>query len=255
MKNNLKKSLIAQGLASSELEAEKLILSGRVRQNGEKIHTPNQKISNDAVLSLDSDRKYFSRAGEKLDFALASFSVDVTQKVCADVGASTGGFTGVLLSKGAKKVYAIDVARGEIAWKLRNDPAVILMERTNARDLRELPEKIEIVTIDVSFISVSLILPNVQRWLSDSGKIVVLVKPQFEAPRELVEAGGVIRDKATHALVLEKFRESVSENRFVLNNLCASPILGAEGNREFLALLGRGGEAISKSVIQSLAAG
>lgn len=228
------------------------MLSKRVLLLGQTVRFGGDKIAEDQVLSIVPDRKYFSRAGEKLDHALKEFGVEVKGKVCADVGASTGGFTGVLLTSGAKKIYAIDVARGEIAWKLRSDPAVVLMERTNARDLKELPEPIDLVTIDVSFISVALILPNVRMWLEDNGSVVVLVKPQFEAPRELVEKGGIIRNKNTHLLVLENFLKYAKAAGFFLTHLCRSPIEGMEGNREFLARLDISGESITEKVLREV---
>lgn len=252
-KVSIKEALLQQGLALTLEEADKLVLSKRVLLNGQIVRYGGDKISSAQELSLVAERKYFSRAGEKLDFALNEFRIEIKDKICADVGASTGGFTGVLLASGAKKIFAIDVARGEIAWKLRSDPAVVLMERTNARELLSLPEKIDFVSIDVSFISVSLILPNVYRWLNSSGGVVVLVKPQFEAPRHLVEKGGIIRDKNTHLLVLKNFFEHAKSAGFCVNGLCRSPIEGTEGNREFLAYLKNDGEEIAIEHLSQIA--
>ena len=251
-KITVKQALINQQLASSLEEADKLVLSKRVLVDGIVARFGGDKVSADQVLTLTSQKKYFSRAGEKLEFALTQFQIRLEGKVCADVGASTGGFTGVLLAAGVKKVYAIDVARGEIAWKLRSDPAVVLMERTNARDLKELPEKIDFVCMDVSFISVSLILPNIKNWICADGLAVVLVKPQFEAPRDLVEKGGIIRDKNTHLLVLQNFVKHAEAAGFVVNNFCRSPIEGAEGNREFLAQLSLSGIGVGEDLLHRI---
>ncbi len=234
-----KQALMRLGLADTAQEAEKLILSRKVLCKGQVVRFAGDKISEENLgeIALSEEKKYFSRAGQKLEHGLTEFQVDVKDKICADVGASTGGFTGVLLSSGAKKVYAIDVARGEIAWKLRTDPAVVLMERTNARDLKELPEPIDFVSIDVSFISVEKILPNVKNWLTQEGKCVVLVKPQFEAPKDLVGEGGIITDPDTHKLVIENFLKHAEQAGFTVNGFCDSPIQGMHGNKEFLALL------------------
>lgn len=251
-KQTCKQALVSLGLATSIEEAEKLILSRRVLVDGNLVRFAGDKVAETQVLSLVADRKYFSRAGEKLEFAIKQFDLSIEGLICADVGASTGGFTGVLLSLGAKKIYAIDVARGEIAWKLRSDPAVILMEKTNARELKELAEKVDFVSMDVSFISVALILPNIKNWLQPTGQVVVLVKPQFEAPRELVESGGIIRDKNTHRIVIEKFISDAHNSGFKVCNLTRSPIKGSEGNREFLALLRFEGLEVTAQKIDEL---
>jgi 23S rRNA (cytidine1920-2'-O)/16S rRNA (cytidine1409-2'-O)-methyltransferase len=246
VKCSVKHFLVNSGLANTELEAEKLVLSRRVLVNDKLVEFAGQEIKPEDKVSLVADKKYISRAGEKLDFALKTFELELADCVCADVGSSTGGFCGVLLERAVKKIYAIDVARGEIAWKLRTDPRIVLMEKTNARELLSLPEPIDFVSIDVSFISTSMILPNVRKWIKDNAKVVVLVKPQFEAERELIPRGGVIIDPEVHKIVLEKFAENVRKNGFVFNGLCASPILGAEGNKEFLALLSLEGEEIGE---------
>lgn len=236
-KSALKEALIQRGMAVNTFEAERLILARKVYLDNELVTSGNVTVSEAQKLSLKEDKKYFSRAGQKLDHALQTFSILATDKICADVGASTGGFTGVLLRDGATKVYAIDVARGEIAWALRSDSRVILMEKTNARDLEALPEKIDLVTIDVSFISLDLILPNVRKWLAANASVVALIKPQFEAPRELVERGGIIRNPETHELVIQNFKQTAETLGYQIAGLCPSPIEGAEGNKEFLVWL------------------
>lgn len=244
--------MISRGLVADALEAEKLVLSQRVWRNGKPVRFAGESASEDDLIRIIEDKKYISRAGEKLDFALNQFGLKVDRAVCVDVGVSTGGFCGVLLDKGAKKIYAVDVARGEIAWKLRTDPRVVLMERTNARDLISLPEPIDFVSVDVSFISVALILPNIRKWIKPEADVVVLVKPQFEAPRELVGKGGIITESSTHKLVLEKFFEQAEQSGFKISGLCPSPIKGAEGNKEFLAWISIQGSEVTRSIIDTV---
>ena len=251
-KSSVKNFLIRAGLASSELEAEKLVLARRVLLNGILVDFAGQEAKSSDQLSLVPNKKYFSRAGEKLDFALRAFNLNVENYVCADVGCSTGGFSGVLLDSGASKIYAIDVARGEIAWKLRTDPRIVLMEKTNARDLLTLPEPIDLVTIDVSFISTDLILPNVRSWIKPNANVVVLVKPQFEANRDCVPLGGVITNSEVHRMVLKQFAKNVRQIGFVFCAVQASPILGMQGNKEFLALLAMDGVDLSEKELDSM---
>lgn len=197
------------------------------------------QIPPEANVSLDNDLPYVGRGGVKLAVALDAFTIDPSNAACADVGASTGGFTDVLLQRGAARVYAIDVGYGQLAWKLRQDKRVVVMERTNARHLEALPEPIDLATIDVSFISLKLILPAVIKWLAPSALVVALVKPQFEAGKAQVDKGGVVRNRAVHRQVLENviaYAADIDLNTF---GLIPSPITGPAGNHEFLLCLGR----------------
>ena len=181
--------------------------------------------------------RYVSRGGEKLVAALDAFGIDPAGWVCADIGASTGGFTDVLLQRGAKRVYAIDVGYGQLHWRLRQDPRVVVMERVNARYLESLPEPIDLVTIDASFISLKLLLPAARRLLKPQGQIVALIKPQFEAGRNQVGKGGVVRDPAVHRRVIEDLLTWTTEQGYAPQGLVPSPLLGPKGNREFLLWL------------------
>jgi 23S rRNA (cytidine1920-2'-O)/16S rRNA (cytidine1409-2'-O)-methyltransferase len=188
---------------------------------------------------IKTQPRYVSRGGEKLDAGLIAFGLtQLYGKVCADVGASTGGFTDVLLQHGAKNVFSIDVGTGLLHWKLRNDPRVIIMEKTNARFILELPKKIELATIDASFISLKILLPVVKKWLINEGVIIALVKPQFEAGREISARGkGVIRDPKIHLQVLKEIISFSYDAGFEMKGIIASPIIGPKGNREFLVYL------------------
>jgi 23S rRNA (cytidine1920-2'-O)/16S rRNA (cytidine1409-2'-O)-methyltransferase len=192
----------------------------------------------EAAISIEQDIPYVSRGGLKLAAALDQFAIDPIRAVCADVGASTGGFTDVLLQRGAERVYAIDVGYGQLDWKLRQDERVVVMERTNARYLESLPELINLITIDASFISLKLILPVVKKWLARPGLVVALIKPQFEAGRSQVGKGGVVRDRAVHRQVLEDMAEFAVKSGFQIWGITLSPITGPAGNYEFLLCLG-----------------
>src|SRR5687767_12169286 len=186
--------LVERGLAESRAKAQAMIMAGQVRVAGQVTLKPGTAISADSVLTVDSGPRFVSRGGEKLDAALDAFEIDVTGLICADVGASTGGFTDCLLQRGAAKVYAIDVGKGILHWKLRNDPRVVVMEQMNARFLESLPEKISLATIDASFISLKLLLPVAKNWLTENAQLICLIKPQFEAGKKDVSRGdGVIR--------------------------------------------------------------
>jgi 23S rRNA (cytidine1920-2'-O)/16S rRNA (cytidine1409-2'-O)-methyltransferase len=198
----------------------------------------------DASVSLVQKPRWASRAGAKLEAALGAFAVDVANLACLDAGASTGGFTDVLLERGARIVYAVDVGRAQLIDRLRRDPRVVSMERTNLRSLRELPEPIDLATLDLSFISLRLVLPSVHRLLTDAGRVIALVKPQFEAGREAVPRGGVVRDPAVHREVLLRFGEDAAAAGFAPADLIRSPITGSDGNVEFLALLERDPAAV-----------
>src|SRR5687768_6864964 len=187
--------LVERGLAESRAKAQAMIMAGQVRVADQVTLKPATAISTDSVLTVDSGPRFVSRGGEKLDAALEAFGINVAGLVCADVGASTGGFTDCLLQRGAAKVYAIDVGKGILHWKLRNDPRVIVMEQMNARFLEFLPEKISLATIDASFISLKLLLPVTKNWLTENAQLICLIKPQFEAGKKDVSRGdGVIRD-------------------------------------------------------------
>lgn len=245
--------LVERGLAESRAKAQALIMAGQVRVDGQTALKPAAAIAADSQLTVDSGPRFVSRGGEKLDAALTAFKIDVTDLVCADVGASTGGFTDCLLQHGAAKVYAIDVGKGILHWKLRNDPRVIAMEQTNARFVESLPEPVDFITIDASFISLKVLLPVVKRWFfllssSDKGKkkderfdVIALIKPQFEAGRRDVSRGaGVIRDPLIHRQVLLDVLNFAQQEGFTLRGLIRSPILGPKGNTEFLAWLSLG---------------
>ena len=241
LKVRLDKLVVARGFASSRERAQALILAGKILVNEQKIAKAGHAVDEGASLRLlGEDLRYVSRGGLKLEKALQHFQIDVRGLVCVDVGASTGGFTDCLLQHGAKRVIAIDTGYGQIAHTLRNDPRVALLERTNARHLQpsDLPEPADLVAMDVSFISATLILPAVvaAAFPGDrSGKrLVVLVKPQFEVGRELVGKGGIVRDEAAQQSAVEKVRQALIEAGCEHTDLVESPILGTEGNREFL---------------------
>jgi len=226
--------LVECGLAETHSQAQALVLAGQVRVNGQIAPKPGARVPDDAQVTLDQRLPYVSRGGQKLAAGLDAFQVSVTGLVCADVGASTGGFTDCLLQRGAARVYAIDVGYGQLAWKLRQDERVVVMERTNARYLDALPEPAGLVTIDVSFISLRLLFPAVMRWLAPKADVIPLVKPQFEAAREQVGKRGVVRDPAVHRQVLEKVVGYAVAHGLSVAGLVRSPIAGPAGNLEFL---------------------
>jgi len=243
MKSRLDKFLVEQGLAASRERAQALILAGKVLVDEQRIDKAGAQVEAGAAIRLlDEDLKYVSRGGLKLERALDHWRIDVRARVCLDVGASTGGFTDCLLQRGATRVIAIDTGYGQINFKLRQDPRVRLLEKTNARYLtREmLSEPVDFIAMDVSFISASLVLPVVvqaassERSAARELQIVVLVKPQFEAGREHVGKGGIVRDPVAHAAAVEKVRQTVLSLGCENIDVIESPILGVEGNREFL---------------------
>jgi 23S rRNA (cytidine1920-2'-O)/16S rRNA (cytidine1409-2'-O)-methyltransferase len=239
--------LVERGLAESRAKAQAMIMAGQVRVADQVALKPATAVSNDSVLTVDSGRRFVSRGGEKLDAALEAFAIDVTGWVCADVGVSTGGFTDCLLQRGAVRVYAIDVGKGILHWKLRNDPRVVVMEETNARYVESLPEPVSLVTVDASFISLKILLPVVKKWVESSqgigdkgkGGIIALIKPQFEAGKKDVSRGdGVIRDPEIHKQVLLDVLGFARHEGFQIRGLIKSPLLGPKGNAEFLVWLG-----------------
>jgi 23S rRNA (cytidine1920-2'-O)/16S rRNA (cytidine1409-2'-O)-methyltransferase len=241
-KKRLDLLVVERGLAESRMRARRLIRAGLVHVAGQVADKPGTQVVTNAEITLQARPRFVSRGGEKLEAALARFELDVAGMVAADVGASTGGFTDCLLQHGALRVYAIDVGYGQLHWRLRNDPRVVVMERTNARYLESLPQPADLVTADVSFISLELILPAVVRCLRPGGQVVALIKPQFEAGRREVGKGGVVRDPAVHRRVLERVLDTAAELGLGLRGLMPSPLRGPAGNVEFLAwwVLGAG---------------
>ncbi|MEX1248573.1 MAG: TlyA family RNA methyltransferase [Anaerolineales bacterium] len=226
--------LVERGLAESRSQAQRLVMAGQVRADGQVVSKPSSMLAPEATLEVEKSPRYLSRGGEKLEAALKQFNVKAADLICADVGASTGGFTDCLLQHGAAKVYAIDVGKGQLHWKLRQDPRVAVMEEANARYLTSLPEPIDLLTIDASFISLKTLLPVVHKWLAARGQIIALIKPQFEAGK--AEAGrgkGVIRDEHIHRRVLAEVMEATAQQGFGVAGLMRSPILGPKGNVEF----------------------
>ncbi len=230
--------LVARGLAAGRGEAHSLIAGGLVSSEGRVLAKPGLAVPREIALEVERPvLAYASRGGIKLAAALDRFPMPVEGRIALDAGASTGGFTDVLLRRGAARVYAIDVGYGQLAWTLRTDPRVIVMERTNIRYLRELPEQPAVATIDVSFISLDLVLPAVTRLLAPDGQAVCLIKPQFEAGKHAVGKGGVVRDPSAHAMVLHRVLQRAQSDGWIVGGLMASPITGPAGNREFLAWL------------------
>jgi 23S rRNA (cytidine1920-2'-O)/16S rRNA (cytidine1409-2'-O)-methyltransferase len=229
--------LVERGLAESREKAQALVLAGAVSADGRPAEKSGQLVAPDADLAVEVTDGFVSRGGLKLDHALERFGIDVAGCVCLDVGASAGGFTDCLLRRGARRVYAVDVGRGQLDWRLRNDPRVVVRERTNIRHLTELPELIDVAVVDVSFISLRLVLPPIARLVRRNGPIVALVKPQFEAGRGQVGRGGVVRDPAIHHRVLIDLWAWSRGHGFAPRGLTASPIRGPAGNVEFLLWL------------------
>ena len=231
--------LVEQGLAESRSQAQRLVMAGQVRVNGQVVDKPAAQVEAHDCLEIEKKPRFVSRGGEKLEAALQAFTLSVSGKVCADVGASTGGFTDCLLQHGASRVYALDVGKGILDWKLRQDARVVVMESTNARNVPRLPEPVDLVTIDASFISLKILFPVVKGWLAQpSSEVVCLVKPQFEAGRRIVARGkGVVRDPNTHRLVLLDVLSFAAQSGFDLQAVMRSPLLGPKGNVEYLARL------------------
>jgi len=237
VKERLDNLMVLKGLSETAARAQALIMSGAVMVNGEKIDKPGTLVSSESAIELATRREFVGRGAYKLLGALTDFKINVADKICADVGSSTGGFTEVLLKNGAKKVYAIDVGYGELDWRLRKDSRVVVMERTNARTIEKLPEPIELVTIDVSFISLKVLMPVVHGWLAEAADVLAMVKPQFEASREEVGEGGIVNDKEVHKrVVLEVINESVKHG-FSFQAAAPSKLEGTQGNQEYFSWL------------------
>jgi 23S rRNA (cytidine1920-2'-O)/16S rRNA (cytidine1409-2'-O)-methyltransferase len=253
--------LVERGLAESRSKAQALVMAGQVRVDGQVELKSSAQISPDAQLDLEMGPRFVSRGGDKLEAALLVFPLNVAGRICADVGASTGGFTDCLLQHGAARVYSIDVGKGILHWKLRSDARVRVMEETNARYVKSLPEPVSLVTIDASFISLKILLPLVKGWLASSpdpipsrtlvpvgrvpdrveGSVIVLIKPQFEAGwKESARHKGVIRDPSVHRTILMDVLDFARGLGFGVRGLLRSPVLGPKGNVEFLAWLGVG---------------
>ncbi len=229
--------LLERGLVESREKARALILAGEVIIDDKAIASPGQLVSEGAAINLRGKPPFVSRGGIKLAYALQEFRLDVAHRVVADIGASTGGFTDCLLQRGATRVYAIDVGHGQLDYHLRTDPRVTVMEGVNARYPITLPEEVDLVTLDLSFISVQKVIPSASKLLKPKGYLVVLIKPQFEIWRDKVSKGGLVKDPLLHAQVLGRFICWAIDQRFRLKGLVPSPILGASGNREFFVWL------------------
>lgn len=243
-KTRLDVLLVERGLQETRKKAQATIMSGLVFVRGQRVDKPGTAVPSDAEIEVRGNAlKYVSRGGLKLEKAMATFPIDLTGTTCGDIGASTGGFTDCMLQNGASKVYAVDVGYGQLAWKLREDPRVVCLERTNARYLthEQVPEELDFASVDVSFISLKLILPPLCALLKDGGHAACLVKPQFEAGREKVGKKGVVRDPDVHLEVLEHFLEHAKESGFTVLGITYSPIRGPEGNIEYLGYLEKGG--------------
>lgn len=243
IKKRLDVLLVEQGYADSRTKAQAIIMSGQVYVAGQKADKPG--ISYEETVDIEvrgAACPYVSRGGLKLEKALAEFGIDPNGYVCSDSGASTGGFTDCLLQKGAKKVFAIDVGYGQLDWKIRSDPRVVVMERTNVRHVtsEQLGQKLDLSVVDVSFISLKIVLPVIKSFLKTDGQVVCLIKPQFEAGREKVGKKGVVRDPQTHKEVLDQFVLLAQSLEFQILGLTFSPVKGPEGNIEFLAHLSLG---------------
>ncbi len=246
--------LVARAMVSSREQARRLIMAGEVLVDGQPVDKPGTRVSCEAALELRALPRFVSRGGEKLAAALATFPIRVEGAICADVGASTGGFTDCLLQHGAARVYAIDVGYGQLDYRLRQDERVVVMERTNARYVEHLPEAVSLVTIDASFISLRLLLPVVRGWLTPQASVIALIKPQFEAGKREVGKGGVVRDPAVHRRVLEEVLAAALGCGFTLHGLVRSPLLGPAGNVEFLGWLMVGADAPGRSPADLIAA-
>lgn len=245
MKERLDAAVVARGLVTGRDRAKGLIMAGQVYVNGQKADKPGQQIAEDDTIEVRGQQlPYVSRGGLKLARALEAFPIDLRDTVCGDFGASTGGFTDCMLQNGARRVYAVDVGYGQLAWKLRENPQVVNLERTNVRYLtrEQVPEELDFISIDVSFISLSLVLPTACNLGGESCKVVCLVKPQFEAGRQFVGKKGVVRDPEVHRQVIEKVAASAREIGFAPTGLTHSPVKGPEGNIEYLLLLEKAGE-------------
>ena len=240
MKRRLDLLLVDKGLVPSRQKAQALIMAGKVLVDRQRLDKPGTAVSSDALITIQgADHGYVSRGGLKLAAALEAFEFSVVDLVCLDVGASTGGFSDCLLQHGARHVYAVDVGYGQLAWQLRQDPRVTAFERTNIRHMStgNLPEPVDLATIDVSFISLKLVIPVILKFLKPQGKILALIKPQFEVGKGKVGKGGVVKDPETHMEVCNGLAQFFRLQGLQCGSLIPSPILGPKGNKEFIILL------------------
>jgi 23S rRNA (cytidine1920-2'-O)/16S rRNA (cytidine1409-2'-O)-methyltransferase len=236
-KQRLDIRLFESGLAPSRAKARGMIMAGEVLVNGQVVDKPGTQIAPDAIIEVKQKPRFVSRGGDKLAGALADFQFNVAGRIGADVGSSTGGFTDCLLQHGACRVYAIDVGYGQLDYTLRQDDRVVVMERTNARHVEKLPEPVNLVVIDASFISLRLLLPTIKGWLSPQADVIALIKPQFEAGKKDVGKGGVVRDSEIHQRVIREILKFSEQQDFLIGGLTRSPIKGPAGNIEFLVWL------------------
>ena len=252
MKERLDVLLVKKNLAESREKAKAVIMAGIVYVDDQKEDKAGSMFEETAKIEVrGSTLKYVSRGGLKLEKAMTHFGVTLDQKICMDVGASTGGFTDCMLQNGAKKVYSVDVGYGQFAWKLRQDPRVVCMEKTNIRYVtpEDIDDVLDFASVDVSFISLTKVLPAAYALLKDGGQMVCLIKPQFEAGREKVGKKGVVRDKAVHEEVIERIITFALENGFSVHHLEYSPIKGPEGNIEYLVHIEKSDEAIKEESV------
>jgi 23S rRNA (cytidine1920-2'-O)/16S rRNA (cytidine1409-2'-O)-methyltransferase len=247
---------VAQHSGVTRSHARSLIMAGRVRVNGRALTKPGTSVASDAALEVERPRPYVSRGGEKLEAALDAFGIDPAGMRALDVGASTGGFTDCLLRRGAASVVSVDVGYGQLAWSLREDPRVTVLERTNFRTLDDdaFPDGFDLIVVDASFISLRTILRRAVTYLRDGGTIVALLKPQFEAGRERLGGGGVVREAATHRDILREFRDALPELGLGVAAAIPSPLRGPAGNVEFLFELGRNPNSLSEDDIDKIVA-
>lgn len=244
MTTRLDIAMVERGLAPTRNKAQALIMAGDVLIDGRNAQKAGEPVADSSMISIVEGPRFVSRGGEKLEHALMTFQIDLDGKICADVGASTGGFTDAMLQRGSARVYAIDVGYGQIALELRNDPRVVVMDRTNARHLEALAEPVDFTAIDASFISLSKLFPAVVKVSKPDASVVALIKPQFEAGKGEVGKNGVVRDNSIHRRILVNVIESAADHGLSLAGLTASPLKGPAGNVEFLGYFLRGTEAI-----------
>jgi len=247
VKTRLDVLMFEKGLASSREKAKALIMAGSVFVNDEKAYKPGETVDDNAIIKVKEETPFVSRGGFKLDKGIKVFNIDLKDKICIDVGASTGGFTDCMLINGAKKVYSVDVGYGQLDWKLRQDERVVVLERTNARYLsdNEIPEKVDFISADVAFISLNTALTTAFSFLKDNGESMVLIKPQFEAGKEHVGKKGVVRDEKVHRDVIIKVCSQMETKGMKITGLDFSPIKGPEGNIEYLLYMKKQGESIN----------
>jgi len=245
--------LVQRSLAPSRERAQALILGGAVRVNGERMSRSADSVSDDASITLDAGPRFVSRGGEKLDAALDELHLDVGGAVALDIGSSTGGFTDCLLQRGAARVYAVDVGKGQLEWKLRNDARVVVMEGVNAREGVDLPEAVDVIVADVSFISLRLVLPPSLPHLREGGDVVALVKPQFEAGREAVGKGGIVRDVAPRVDAVVAVAERLATEGAPVVAVVPSRLPGREGNREIFVHARRGAAGLDAASLRDAA--